>query len=799
MEGSFENARRRRPAVCKGAIMSTVLMAASAWSSPTEQSSTPQTPRGAAPAVLDEILVTAQKRGAESLRDVPASISALSAEDLARSGSTGIQDLFGAVPGLAVFDTGPNQKKIKLRGVSGSSESEPNETVGIYLDDVSITNAGGTNNENSASPDFGVYDLDRIEVLKGPQGTLYGAGSMGGTVRYITRLPDPGQFSADTQARVSSTDSGAGSYGGDAMVNIPLISDRAAWRVSGSYDHVGGFIDNAAPEVGVGYGPSGKVAGENNYNDSLTWMVRSNILVDFSETAHLQLKYIHREADSTGLTSVPRTSELTADYPVEPFNHDTMNIGDVLVDFRVGDALVTSSTSYVERNNLARRDLTPLGTGYLALISGSAAPAPPLALYNQIHSREFAQEIRVSSAAPGPLQYVAGAYFSYLKKDFIQDGPWQGLQQWIDVNGSPSALAAASAIPSLVLGGVTDYNFYQSNVTQDLKQIAVFGEATYSFDSKWDLTLGGRYFETKQTSLFTADPAAVFVTADADYRDAQLKENGFNPKATLSFKPLGDDLMLYATVARGFRVGGFNQPVSTNPQCLAEFAQIGYNPNEQPTFKSDTLWSYELGSKTDFGSHRAELDTSIYRINWKNIQLRTPLTCGFTVFSNANAARINGAETALSLLIFDHFKMTFSGSYVDARLVSASPETGGLAGERLLGIPDFTGTVSGEYRFKPMPSFDSYVRVDVSHVGSYDSYFYGQLYGGAPENRTVGNYTLTNLHVGTSIAGSGWRIEAYAKNLCNVLAATGAQNDIFGDVVFRNRPREIGMQVGKSF
>lgn len=212
---------------------------------------------------LEEILVTANKRGAQSLQDIPVSITALSSQDLARSADQGIRDYSQSVPGLSIVDAGPNQQRIKLRGVSGSTESEPQETVGIYIDDVNVTGPGGTNNENNSSPDINLFDLQRIEVLKGPQGTLYGAGSMGGTIRLITNPPKTDAYESEVQARLSTTKSGGPSYGGDAMFNIPLVKDQLALRVAATYRQEGGFIDNVSPTLN-----------KNNYNDDSSWLVR---------------------------------------------------------------------------------------------------------------------------------------------------------------------------------------------------------------------------------------------------------------------------------------------------------------------------------------------------------------------------------------------------------------------------------------------------------------------------------------------------------------------------------------------
>jgi iron complex outermembrane recepter protein len=224
---------------------------------------------------LGEIIVTATKQGAQTLLDVPQSISAVGGEALERAGSQGIADIAAKVPGLSAFGAGSNQTKIKLRGVSSASESEPQETVAVYLDDVPITGSGGTNNENGASPDLGLFDLNRIEVLKGPQGTLYGSGSLGGTVRYIMNTPNMSEFGGKAQARASTTKRGSESYGIDGVLNIPIVQEKIALRLAGSFARNGGWIDNTAPVVGLGLTPSG--TGRKDANRDTNWLARATL------------------------------------------------------------------------------------------------------------------------------------------------------------------------------------------------------------------------------------------------------------------------------------------------------------------------------------------------------------------------------------------------------------------------------------------------------------------------------------------------------------------------------------------
>lgn len=737
-------------------------------------------------ASLQEIVVTANKRGEQSLQDIPISISALSATDLQRSQAQGIQDFATSIPGLAVFDTGPNQKKLKIRGVSGSSESEPQETVGVYLDDVDITNPGGTNNENNTSPDLNLFDIDRIEVLKGPQGTLYGAGSMGGTIRFITKQPKLDQFEGEVQGRASDTRYGEPSYGGDFMLNAPLVNDVLALRVVGTYRKDGGYIDNVSPTLN-----------QKNYNDDASWLLRGTLLYKPSEVLDVAVKYMHRTAQVYGLNATPADSPLVADYLVEPRSNDSLNIVNGVVNFHIAGATLTSSTSYLDRHALAVRDLTPLGQAYIAAVTAAAAAAPPIALNNKNDYHQISQELRIASDDTGRLKYVAGLYFAKLTKEFIQDGAWPGLQGFLEQNGTPAALDGKGPVASPVLG-ITDWNFYLANVSQDLRQLAAFGELTWSILEPLDLTVGGREFNIKQHFLFDANPQSLFVTPDADYRKSELTDVGFNPKATLSYRAL-ENLLVYATAAKGFRPGGFNQPVSTNLQCLQDFASLGYNPNSVAGFKADSIWSYEAGVKAKTPDRRAEINGAVYQENWSDIQLRNPLTCGFTVFDTASKARIRGVEGALNVRVTNGLLLELNGTYTNARLLSASPTTGAVAGEHLLGIPDFTLGSALEYDFAVPGGLDAYARVESNYISSYDSYFSHELYAGSPQNRSLGAYGLTNLRVGLANSSGTWSAQLFVNNVFNRLGETGAQNDIFGDVRFRTRPLEVGVQASHKF
>ncbi|MBW7835503.1 MAG: TonB-dependent receptor [Sphingomonadales bacterium] len=727
---------------------------------------------------LEEIVVTAQKRGAQSLQDVPASIRALSASELSSSSAQGLFDIGPKIPGFAVFDAGNNRKKIKIRGVSSSTESEPQETVGVYIDDVTITNAGGTNNENGASPDLNLFDLERIEVLKGPQGTLYGAGSMGGTVRYITKLPDANQFEVNLRGRLSTTKSGGESYSGDAMINAPLVEDKVALRVVMSAGHTGGFIDNTVDLVGPGFGPSQKVPGRKDFNTDNSWSVRANLMADLSEDLRVQLKYMRREFRVKGTSSVITGNHLTTENYIEPFNRDKVDIFNAVIDYDLGPATITSSTSYFKRWNLDRQDTT----AFMDIVFGTLDPSSQLLNRNKYD--DFTEELRIASNGEGKLNYVLGVYYSKLDKNFIQDAPYEGINDFFGAT-------VVNEFPALLLDGVFP-NVFQSDVDQDLRQVSLFGEVTLDITEEFSLTAGGRYFDVKQNFVFDGNPLSAFIAPGATFRAGSSKENGFNPKITASFRA-SETLLVYTTASKGYRVGGFNQPIPNTPECAAELDELNLT-NSPVSFDSDSLWSYEAGAKAELADKRVLLNASAYKIDWKNIQLRKQLFCGFTFFDNVTSANIYGLEADVTALVTDDLEITLNAGYTDAKLGETVPLFG-AKGDRLAGVPKFSGSAAVQYRFPLAQSFDGWVRADVSYVGRYNSL----VDTADPANRQAGKYTLVGLRAGADAMDDNWSVQLFVNNLFNKIATTGTYNAVFGDYEYRNRPREIGVVASTNF
>ena len=730
---------------------------------------------------LEEIVVTAQKRGEESLQRIPVTVQALSAAQLEASGAGSIIDLASRVPGLSVFDAGGNQKKLKIRGVSSASESETSETVAVYIDDVPVTNAGGTNNENGASPDVGFFDLERVEVLKGPQGSLYGASSMGGTVRYITKQPDPSDFASEVAGRFSTTKDGDVSFGVSGMVNLPLASERAAIRLTGTYGDDGGYIDNLAPLTGAGFGPAGKVPGKEDNNSSKYWLARAQLLWNVSDALSVGAKIMHRDYDVTGESSVQRSlaaagQNLSQRNFIEAFNNDEFDVYNVTVDYDFGSLRLSSSSSYTDRKTIDLQDTTFFSN----IVFGTTDPASNLRNFNE--TKEFVQELRLASQGDGAVQWVAGLYYSDVDKFFIQDGPFPGINTFLGAPVVPVFEGFLGLQP----------NVFQSTVPETIKQKAAFGELTWKFADRWSATFGGRFFDVERD--FSYQSRGLFSTPGADQRSGSGSEDGFNPKVSLAFQA-SESALVYVTASKGYRIGGFNQPIPNTPQCAAELGQLGIS-NSPPLFDSDSIWNYEVSAKTTSADKRVRVNGGIYYVDWKDIQLRRQLSCGFTFFLNGGAATVKGAELQIEVAPTDSLNVYLNLGYDDAKIDGTVANLGASADSKLPGVPRVTASAGFQYDF-PLLSRDGFFRMDVSHVGEFTYLFEGQVGPFSGVNPTAGDYTISNLRLG--LESEQWDAALYVNNAFDERADTGVQSNLFADVVFRNRPREIGVSFSRRF
>ncbi|MGE4410788.1 MAG: TonB-dependent receptor [Sphingobium sp.] len=729
----------------------------------------------------NDIVVTASKRR-ERVQDVAISMTAISGEALAKQGAQGMGDYLQAQPSVVIQDRGPARNQVVIRGLATTVEFE-NPTVAFYLDEVPVINGLGAG--ANGFPDLKAFDLNRVEVLRGPQGTLYGAGSMGGTVKLVPNAPVLGKMSIDGELSASSTNGAAGSYNAAAAVNVP-VTDTVALRAVGYHYRQGGFIDNvysgspdpSLPVAGLGglswsdVGVSSfGVAARNkeNANSTDTTGARAYLLFDPDGPFSLKLGALYQIQKGHGLPEeVPSVGKYKQDRFMEEVLRDKFQLYDALIKYELGAVDLTSSTSYMIRDQRQARDVS---TFFLT---------SPIALVDDNNNKTFVQEVRLSSPDDGAFRWLVGAYYQRTTSDALQNAEWRGTDQ--SLVEFTSLLTALGAVPAPVYPGGDLYVRDDHHVA---RQVAGFGEISYALTSKIRASAGMRWSHYKQTVDAFADGA---FNGGATLDHLSSSESTVTPKFEVEYKADRDHLH-YVRVAKGFRPGAPNQSLPTT--CASDLADIGLT-SAPDSLKSDKLWSYELGSKNTFNGGRTRLNAAIYYIDWRDIQTNFLLSnCGFAFASNAGKARSQGVELEFAHQLSRALNVSVQASYTDATLRGDSPEgtgIGGKKGDRLPGIPKWTASGSAEYRFA-LGEHESFLRGDVRYISGYLNRFPGDIRGLV---ETAGDYMTVDLRAGTEI-DSALRLELFASNLFNVHQKMVVDTELPDSRRVVGRPRTIGM------
>jgi outer membrane receptor protein involved in Fe transport len=524
-------------------------------------------------ASLQEIVVTAEKR-ASTVQDTPLSITALSGDQLQSQGVSSVAAIAAETPGISMRSAGPGQTELEMRGMASSGGSSP--TVGFYLDETPLTPpAASLNGKVVVDPDL--FDLSRVEVLRGPQGTLYGAGSMGGTIKLVASQPELNRYAGDIEGIVSGTDGGGINPTLNAMLNVPLVDDKLALRLVGTEKYVDGFIDRvvvqpfplpvspcAAYLPGVGCTRGNLFAGTGRQdipNVNWEWLqsARASLLAKPVDGLTIDTTIMYQRITMGGYSEYdlqPGPNPVLAHYQPfdtpEPFS-DTFRLYSTTIGYDLGFATLTSATSYWSREEKQSQDISESLRSDILGYYGLDILTPVLFTEND-YSHQFSEEFRVASAGDGDLQWLAGAFYSKLESIFF------------DINQAP-AFAPAS------VGGAAANPFgivYDSNNPYHVTQYAVFGEASYQFAETWKLTLGLRWFDysthvdEEQVGDLTASGNAIPTIAHFD-----TSASGFTPKVNLAWQP-DPELTVYATAAKGFRPGGVNLPLPPFCQLTQE-------------------------------------------------------------------------------------------------------------------------------------------------------------------------------------------------------------------------------------
>jgi len=739
---------------------------------------------------LEEVIVTATKRST-TLQDTPISITAVSGEDLLKQGIGDFTALAQEIPGVSMRTNGPGQTEFEMRGISSSGGSSP--AVGFYLDDVPMTPPSfGLVGKTVVDPSS--YDLNRVEVLRGPQGTLYGASSMGGTVKLITNQPDATGFHASGEAILSGTDGGGFNDTENAMLNLPLIDNQLAIRIVGTQAYTSGWIDrivlNPFPVATDGGLTRGNVLNApvqaDFKNSNWAQLVGGRISALYTPTDRLTVSAVLfdqrvTQGGENNFDSPPGVVN-GAEAHYQPFNipepySDQFTMWSLNANYKFDSFDVTSVTSHWNRDARTTQDGTEQLDTYVGLPSyGSVADGGigPVSWLWYDKTAQFSEELRVASTGDTRFQWLGGLFYSAFYSNSGQNAVVPGA----------APLFGDSNLVNLIQPSTID-------------QKAAFGELSYRVLDGLKVTVGARYFEYTTTLPTIAN--GVFYTGSEAYETtyAASKADGLDPKFNLSYD-VNKDLMVYATAERGFRPGGGNvaPPAPNTPNgeaCAAAFAQ-----HEPPLeFKPDTVWSYELGEKYKIGS-TFTLDGALYHERWEGVQQAVSLPCGWLYDDNLGTAVVNGGELEAKWLLTSNWLVSGNFGYSHAYFVQATlgEYTGTTVGSGVQDIPLATGSGALTYFFPVKDGWQASVR------GSYD------WTDGMTEPPIVvhsgelPSHGFANLRA--TVFNNRWTVAAFVNNLTNKHAELEGGWGIVVPIpdltrYYTNQPLTAGLDVNVKF
>lgn len=687
-------------------------------------------------AVKSEVIVITGTKRIEAIKDVPASVSALSAGELEKQGIEGLDDLSRSVPGLAITSNGgTGLSKIQLRGISSAAGTP---TVGMFLDDVPIT-MPNVYYSGASEPQF--FDLERIEVLRGPQGTLFGASAMGGIIRFVTAQPDLKSSERFGSMEVASTRSGGISYMLRGTLNEPLSKGSSALRIGGAKIRNSGYVD---------------VAGKKDANSDDSDVLRAALRIqpDASLSIVAGLFAQRTSAADTAVFDLGAPALTTAKLVREP-RTDTMLVPSLTVNKTIDAGTFTSVTSAFERKISRTVDGTAYNSGFLSyLLSTDPAltvtypgvdPSPignlPSPDYHTDTAKQITQEFRFASKGmrePGRnWQWLAGLYFTGLRYKSDDVEPIQGMN---------SALQKLYGVPASKILGVPSPNdlIFEQYKDNKLRQVAAFGEVGVMLTPELSLNLGLRAQRARFTD--TGVDGGYFGSGIA--YNISASTNSTTPKIALSYEAT-KDTSVYANVMKGFRLGGSNSPVSSI--CAADLSALGLT-SAPASYQSDSLINYELGTKTKLAGGAVSLDASAYYIPWKNVQQYIYLpSCGFSFTGNAGDAESKGVEIFAKVRPTNQLTFTVAYGATHAKITRAKAGTGAAIGQNLLNTPRSTASAGAEYQFE-VAGGPAFVRADYNWTGEskgsfdtssidYERPAYGVL--GASFGMSFGSFDVT--------------------------------------------------------
>jgi iron complex outermembrane recepter protein len=765
--------------VLSGSLLSTLCMARLATASDAD---TGAAAAAASDGGLEEIVVTAEKYNS-TIQNTPISMSALSGEQLDAAGITSVEELAHEIPGLSMRSAGPGQTEYEARGLASSAGAAP--TVGFYLDEVPLSPPSQAQiGKVVIDPDL--YDVNRIELLRGPQGTLYGSGSMGGTIKVITNQPKLDTFEGSVQGTLSDTQGGSGNGGGSFMLNIPF-GDVLALRVVGTDTYRSGWIDRDVLNPFPQDAPTTRgnvltapvqsvytnVNTEDLYGERASLLFQPN--ADFSVLAtalyqRMVMGGYDEFDDPPGPAYMAHYEAFDIPEPIA----DTVHVYSLKVTDNLGFADLTSATGYWQRHEHQTQDASESISDVAGLYPYVSVP------YSEIDiSRQFSQEVRLTSRGEDRFHWTGGLFYSDESSD------------WIEYGANP-AFTDLSTPPSANPDGIV----YSGDNLYRVRQYAAFADGSYKFTDTLKLETGLRWYRY-ESQLFTNSYGLFAQTlTPSPTGEYEASDHGFNPRVDLSYSPNGD-LTTYISASKGFRPGGPNQQV-------AAFC----NGGKTPPFSPDSVWDYEIGEKSKLFGNWLSVNSDIYYIKWTGVQQNLVLDCGYEYTANAGNGRSFGPELEINAKLSDNWSISGSASYTDAKITSPSALFANqLAGTipscpsvnnctvPILNVPKEAASIALVYSTKVLQDYVLTARVSDSYVGQATDEAYTYV--------TLPSYSIANARIGLS--DDRWSASLFVDNLTNKVAWDTANNTQFQFNIPQlvristNQPRTFGTEVNYRF
>lgn len=696
-----------------------------------------------------QIIVTAQKRE-ERLLDTPVPVTAIDTTKLADQGVSRLQEYFTQVPGLSLNAAGNGKTNVIIRGVTTAVFGNP--TVAVSIDDVPFGATNATADGQLVQPDLDPSDLERVEVLRGPQGTLYGASSLGGLIKYVTKDPSTDAVSGRIQGDVNTVNKGEVGYAVRGSLNVPL-SDTVAIRASGYSRRSPGYVDNV-------------LTGEDDVNTIDVYGGRVALMFRPSEQVKIRLAAQHQDSrgDGTARTTsnfslVPTFGDLTQRYLPDSGafrTRSTLLTANIDLDF--DDVLITSVTGYGRNTNQERSEFS------------RSVGEPAAELANDMRTKKFTQEIRFTGQPGKLIDWMLGAFYTKENSSSLQK-----IERVTPITGAPVS-------PVLT-------NMFTADFPTSYEELAAFGFVTVNFSEQFSLQGGMRYSGNRQT-IFERDSGEFAGTLPGQppvvTADTAASDESFTFLVVPQFK-VSPDLMIYARLASGYRPGGPNGAIFSNPSL-------------PKSFDADTTINYEAGVKGSLFDRQFTFDISTYYIDWDKIHLQLVID-GLSIFTNGGKASSQGIEGAFAFRSRSGLTIAANGSYGEAKLEEDPPAAiPADKGTRLPFSPKFSGSVSIDQEFEVGSEWKANIGGTVAHVGQR----FGPFRPATPVNSRLNFPSYTTFDLRAGVRNVDWSVNVYARNIGDkrgVLSAgaegSQAVTGVFG--INYVQPRTFGLSVARNF